>query len=87
MPVPFLIAPEHHVYKQPRDRQFGGCRRLYLDLFTNGNCTLNAVALSNSHGTAGEGILHNPLPGHRGKVPVHFLRRNEWRTSSDRFQK
>jgi len=34
----------------------------------NGSCTLDALALRNPDGTAGQIVLQNPLPGHRGTL-------------------
>jgi len=44
-----------------------------------GVCTLNAMALLNSDGTVGPIVLQNPLPGHRGTMPMSLQALGKWR--------
>jgi hypothetical protein len=50
-----------------------------FNLFANGSCTLNAVALKNPDGTAGPIVLQNPLPGHRGNMPFSLEAPGKWK--------
>jgi hypothetical protein len=50
-----------------------------FNLFANGSCTLNAVALKNSDGSTGPILLQNPLPGHRGNMPFSLEAPGKWR--------
>jgi hypothetical protein len=50
-----------------------------FNLFTNGSCTLNALAIRNSDGTPGAILLQNPLPGHKGNMPLSLRSLGKWR--------
>jgi hypothetical protein len=49
-----------------------------FNLFTNGSCTLQAVAMKNSDGTSAI-VLQNPLPGHRGNMPFSLEAPGKWK--------
>ena len=50
-----------------------------FNLFTNGNCGLNAIALKNPDGTVGETVLQNPLPGTMGNAPFTLEAPGKWK--------
>jgi hypothetical protein len=45
----------------------------------SGVCTLSAMALLNPDGTLGPIVLQNPLPGHRGTMPMSLEALGKWR--------
>jgi hypothetical protein len=45
----------------------------------SGVCTLSAMALLNPDGTVGPIVLQNPLPGHRGTMPMSLQALGKWR--------
>ena len=49
-----------------------------FNLFGNGSCTLNAVAMKNADGTSAI-VLQNPLPGHRGNMPFSLEAPGKWK--------
>jgi hypothetical protein len=49
-----------------------------FNLFTNGSCTLQAVAMKNTDGTSTI-VLQNPLPGHRGNMPFSLEAPGKWK--------
>ena len=49
-----------------------------FNLFANGSCTLNAVAMKNADGTSAI-VLQNPLPGHRGNMPFSLEAPGKWK--------
>ena len=50
-----------------------------FNLFANGSCTLQAVAMRNPDGTTGPIVLQNPLPGHRGNMPFSLEAPGKWK--------
>jgi len=50
-----------------------------FNLFANGSCTLQAVAVRNEDGTVGPIVLQNPLPGHRGNMPFSLEAPGKWK--------
>jgi len=50
-----------------------------FNLVSNGSCTLQAMALLNPDGTTGTIVLQNPLPGHRGTMPMSLEALGKWR--------
>jgi hypothetical protein len=54
-----------------------------FNLFANGSCTLNAIAVRNPDGTAGEIMLQNPLPGGRGNMPLSLESPGKWRLDAN----
>jgi hypothetical protein len=50
-----------------------------FNLYTNGSCTLNALAVRNPDGTPGEIMLQNPLPGGVGNMPLSLRSLGKWR--------
>jgi hypothetical protein len=49
-----------------------------FNLFTNGSCTLQAVAMKNADGTSTI-VLQNPLPGQRGNMPFSLEAPGKWK--------
>ena len=43
------------------------------------NCNLSAVAIRNADGSVGPIVLQNPLPGHRGTMPMSLEALGKWR--------
>ncbi len=54
-----------------------------FNLFTNGSCTLNAIATRNPDGTAGPIMLQNPLPGGVGNMPLSLRSLGKWRLDAN----
>jgi hypothetical protein len=54
-----------------------------FNLFTNGSCTLNALAKQNTDGSAGEIMLVNPYPGQRGTMPLSLSSIGKWRLDAN----
>ena len=50
-----------------------------FNLFANGNCGLNAIALKNPDGTVGEIVLQNPTPGRMGNAPFTLEAPGKWK--------
>jgi hypothetical protein len=66
-PGPFVTVPDPQCQLTNRTDTMG------FNLFNNGSCTLNALALRNPDGTAGQIVLQNPQPGHRGNLGQNSL--------------
>ena len=52
---------------------------LGFNLFANGSCTLQALAVKNADGTTGPNLLQNPLPGTRGNMPFSLEAPGKWK--------
>lgn len=50
-----------------------------FNLFANGSCGLNAIALKNPDGTVGETVLQNPTPGKMGNAPFTLEAPGKWK--------
>jgi hypothetical protein len=50
-----------------------------FNLYTNGNCGLNAIALKNPDGTIGDIVLRNPTPGRMGNAPFTLEAPGKWK--------
>jgi hypothetical protein len=50
-----------------------------FNLYTNGNCGLNAIALRNQDGSVGELVLRNPTPGRMGNAPFTLEAPGKWK--------
>lgn len=54
-----------------------------FNLFANGSCTLNAIAIRNPDGTAGPIMLQNPMPGGVGNMPLSLRSLGKWRLDAN----
>jgi hypothetical protein len=61
-PSPFIAVPD------PQCQSTNVTDTMGFNLFNNGSCTINAVAVRNPDGTAGPIVVQNPLPGTRGNL-------------------
>jgi hypothetical protein len=50
-----------------------------FNLYTNGSCGLNAIALRNADGTVGSIVLQNPTPGRMGNMPFTLEAPGKWK--------
>jgi hypothetical protein len=69
----FMFVPDPQCQLTNRTDSMG------FNLFTNGSCALNALALKNSDGTAGPIVVQNPLPGSRGNMPFSLVAPGKWK--------
>jgi hypothetical protein len=50
-----------------------------FNLFVNGSCGLNAIALKNPDGTSGDIVLQNSIPGRMGNAPFKLEAPGKWK--------